>query len=219
MKTRKRLRLSGFDYSRPNAFFVTICCDQHRHLFGQITNGVMHLNANGQFTHGQWLALGDTYPHIDLGEFVIMPNHMHGVIYLGEWDNGNGADVDNPAGGGKPLPCQPNHDGGVREGLAPSLGSNLHPNNPPTLSEIIGAYKSLTYRDCMALANINNERLGKLWHRSYHENIIHMPEAARRIRHYIRNNVKTWDRDRFHRAKLSNKKSRNHYWVRDHQST
>ncbi|WP_157472201.1 transposase [Neolewinella persica] len=224
MRTRKAIRLSGYDYSRPNAFFITICCDQHRHLFGPITNGMIHLNAYGHFAHDQWLALAAAYPHIDLGEFVIMPNHMHGVIYLGEWDaadggdgghgdgrnGGNGrardtaggddgrnagdVDGDDKAGGGKPLPYEINDDGGVWEGLTPAR--DIAP--PPTLSAIIGAYKSLTYRDCMALANTNNECLGKLWHRSFYEIIIRTPEAARRIRHYIRNNVQTWARDKFH---------------------
>lgn len=183
----------------------------------------MQLNTYGQFAHDQWLALADAYPHITLGEFVIMPNHMHGVVYIGERGVGNMADdavggmvddavaggtaddavggaaddmaddtardmvgdvadnmadgaVGGTAGGGKPLPCR----------VAPSL------------SDIIGAYKSLTYRDCLAVANAKNERLGKLWHRSYHENIIRTPEASRRIRQYIRNNVQTWARDKFH---------------------
>ncbi len=77
MKTRKRLRLDGYDYRRANAFFITICCHQRRHLFGHITNGEMHLNAYGTFAHNQWLALMDAYPHIDLGEFVVMPNHTY----------------------------------------------------------------------------------------------------------------------------------------------
>ncbi|MFK8161017.1 MAG: transposase [Lewinella sp.] len=201
MQTRKTLRLSGYDYSKPNAFFVTICCDRHRHIFGHIANGVMQRNPNGQFAHDQWLALAATYPHITLGEFVIMPNHMHGIIYLGEWDDGynksNLVDTGELAGGGEPLPCQPDSNKSVREGLTPSLRL-AYPHTPPSLSDIIGAYKSLTYRDCLKLAKTNNERLGKLWHRSFYEIIIRTPEAARRIRHYIRNNVRTWARDKFH---------------------
>ena len=218
MLTRKRLRLKNYDYRQANAFFITICCYQRRHLFGRITGEKMHLNAYGQFAHDQWLALADAYPHIALGEFVIMPNHMHGVIYLGEWEYDDSGDDDaldangdhrnlayggNPdgetggvaAGGGKPLPCEQNADSTVREGRAPSLEA------PPSLTDIIGAYKSLTYRDCLILAKQNNERLGKLWHRSFYENIIRTPEAARRIRIYIRNNVRAWARDKFYGRK------------------
>jgi putative transposase len=177
----------------------------------------MHLSAYGQFAHDQWLTLADAYPHIDLGEFVVMPNHVHGMIYVGDADDaadvgdaagggdaadagdaaggGDAADAGISAGGGKPLPYGIIDDSTVREGLAPSLAI---PDNRPTLSAIIGAYKSLTYHDCLDLANANNKRLGKLWHRSYYEIIIRTPEAARRIRHYIRNNVLTWARDKFY---------------------
>jgi putative transposase len=158
----------------------------------------MHLSAYGQFAHDQWLTLADAYPHIDLGEFVVMPNHVHGMIYVGDAADGGGgdaADAGISAGGGKPLPYGIIDDSTVREGLAPSLAI---PDNRPTLSAIIGAYKSLTYHDCLDLANANNKRLGKLWHRSYYEIIIRTPEAARRIRHYIRNNVLTWARDKFY---------------------
>ena len=202
MTSRKQLRLKGYDYRRANAYFITICCHQHRHLFGHISDGKMHLNAYGQFAHAQWLALANAYPHIDLGEFIIMPNHMHGVIYVGEWDGradgaGGWRDGGDEAGGGEPLPYRKIDDGAVREGLAPSRRFAPSRSDAPSLSAIIGAYKSLTYRDCLTLAKANNERLGKLWHRSFHEIIIQTPEAARRIRHYIRNNVRTWARDKF----------------------
>lgn len=203
MNSRKQLRLVNYDYRQANAYFITICCDKNRQLFGRITNGCMHLNAYGEFAHYQWLALANAYPHIDLGEFIIMPNHMHGVIYVGEW--GNGADAGGTADADKSLPYGQINDGIVREGLAPSRNNAPARNNapshnegPPTISAIIGAYKSLTYRDCMMRANENNERLGKLWHRSFYEITIRTPEAAARIRQYIRNNVRTWARDKFY---------------------
>jgi REP element-mobilizing transposase RayT len=212
MASRKRLRLAGYDYRKANAYFITISCDKNRRLFGRITNGQMHRNSCGTFAHNQWLALSDAYPHIDLGEFVIMPNHMHGVIYVGEWDDrmnrGDGNDgaraldgTGEKAGGDKPLLYGKINDGTVREGLASSRNdapSRKIATTPPTISAIIGAYKSLTYHDCLALAKENNEHLGKLWHRSFYEIIIRTPEAARRIRYYIRNNVRTWARDKFH---------------------
>lgn len=85
-------------------------------------------------------------------------------------------------------------DGGDEAGEGEPLPSR---SAAPSLSAIIGAYKSLTYRDCLTLAKKNDERLGKLWHRSFYEIIIRTPEAARSIRHYIRNNVRTWARDKF----------------------
>ncbi|MFT4750714.1 MAG: REP element-mobilizing transposase RayT [Neolewinella sp.] len=170
----------------------------------------MHLSAYGQFAHDQWLALTGTYPLIALGEFVIMPNHMHGMIYVEKWDYGvdagngtagGGADGHDEAEGGKHLPYVKKDGGTVRERLAPShqdTTTRRIATGPPTISAIIGAYKSLTHRDSLTLAKENNVHLGKLWHRSFYETIIRTPEAAKHIRQYIRNNVRTWARDKFH---------------------
>jgi len=163
---RRSIRIKSLDYSRPNAYFITICCDRNRRLFGDIDATGMHRNLYGNIAYEQWLALVYRYSHITLGEFIIMPNHMHGVIYIGEPE--------------------------------PDDTTNQPDGDLPTLGNIIGAYKSLTYRACLQLAKTNNERLGKIWLRNYYEILIRTPDAARRIRTYILNNVQTWKRDKFY---------------------
>jgi REP element-mobilizing transposase RayT len=83
-KLRKHVRLPGFDYSTPGAYFVTICADFFRCLFGEVRDGVMQLNDLGAIAHRCWEEIPKHYPEADLDVFQIMPNHMHGVVYLTE---------------------------------------------------------------------------------------------------------------------------------------
>jgi REP element-mobilizing transposase RayT len=82
MQERKLNRLSGFDYSVSRYYFVTICVKAHSPSFGKIENKSMKLSQNGIIAMEQWLWLGNQYPYIDLISFVIMPNHVHGIIYI-----------------------------------------------------------------------------------------------------------------------------------------
>ena len=79
---RRSIRLKGYDYSQAGLYFVTICVQNHQCIFGQIKNGEMMLNENGQIVQMVWNELPQHYNHIELGEFVIMPNHIHGIIVI-----------------------------------------------------------------------------------------------------------------------------------------
>jgi putative transposase len=79
---RKSIRLKGYDYSQAGLYFITICCDDMKHRFGRIENGVMILNELGQIAHDEWLKLAERFPNMELDAFQIMPNHMHGIIEL-----------------------------------------------------------------------------------------------------------------------------------------
>jgi REP element-mobilizing transposase RayT len=79
---RHSIRLSGYDYSQAGAYFVTICTLNRRLLFGEIHDGEMHLNAFGRMASAQWLLLAYHFTNLELGEFVIMPNHVHGILVI-----------------------------------------------------------------------------------------------------------------------------------------
>ena len=81
-RRRNSLRLKGYNYSRAGAYFITICTANRKHLFGRIHHGVMHLNEYGKIAHKTWAHLSDSFPSIRLDAFVIMPNHIHGIIIL-----------------------------------------------------------------------------------------------------------------------------------------
>ena len=79
-------RLSGYDYSQPGFYFVTICIQQHRLVFGTIENGQLYLKRPGQIAESVWVTLPGRYAHVKLDAYVFMPNHMHNIIELTDRD-------------------------------------------------------------------------------------------------------------------------------------
>jgi putative transposase len=79
---RRSIRLKGFDYSRSAVYFVTICVQNRECLFGTISQNRMLLNDAGKMVSAEWLTLPKRFPAIILDEFVVMPNHFHGLIYM-----------------------------------------------------------------------------------------------------------------------------------------
>ena len=82
LPNRKSNRLKGYDYSNPGFYFVTICCKDMQHLFGYVIQEKMILNELGVIAHKEWLGTESLRDNIRLHEFIIMPNHMHGIIEI-----------------------------------------------------------------------------------------------------------------------------------------
>jgi putative transposase len=93
--SRRSIRLRDYDYSQPDAYFVTICAKSRKCLFGEIIDGEVRLNEIGVIIRDQWIRSAEVRQEIQIEEFVIMPNHLHGIIIIGN----------NPVGatGGRPL--------------------------------------------------------------------------------------------------------------------
>ena len=79
---RRSIRLQGYDYTRPGGYYVTIVTHDRACLFGEVVNGEMVLNDLGRIVEKAWYDLANHYPNVELGIFVIMPNHAHGIIIL-----------------------------------------------------------------------------------------------------------------------------------------
>ena len=79
---RRSIRLKGYDYSKKGLYFITLCCEKRRQMFGEIINGKMELNEAGKTAHNCWQAIPDHFPNVQLEEFVIMPDHVHGVLRI-----------------------------------------------------------------------------------------------------------------------------------------
>ena len=79
-------RLPGYDYSQPGYYFVTICTQDHRLVFGTIEDDQVHLRGPGQIAESVWATLPRRFPHVKLHEYVFMPNHMHAIIELADLD-------------------------------------------------------------------------------------------------------------------------------------
>ncbi len=79
---RQSIRLRHYDYSQAGAYFVTICVQDRQTLFGSVVDNEMCLNANGLLAQSAWCQLAERFPDIVLDEFVLMPNHLHGILFL-----------------------------------------------------------------------------------------------------------------------------------------
>jgi putative transposase len=79
-------RLAGYDYSQPGFYFVTICTQEHRPVFGTIVDDQVHLRGPGQIAQSAWVSLPRRFAHVKLDEYVFMPNHMHTIIELTDLD-------------------------------------------------------------------------------------------------------------------------------------
>ncbi|MCS6283004.1 MAG: hypothetical protein HUM72_20780, partial [Dolichospermum sp.] len=79
---RRSIRLKRYDYTQQGAYFVTICTHQRNCLFGEIVDGEIKLNTNGEIARGSWLSIPRYFKNVELDEFVIMPNHLHGIIII-----------------------------------------------------------------------------------------------------------------------------------------
>jgi len=88
---RRSIRLKGYDYAQAGAYFVTMCTRDRACFFGDITDGRMCLNDCGQLIADSWRWLSARYPYVGLGEWVVMPNHLHGIIILTEPDGRGGS--------------------------------------------------------------------------------------------------------------------------------
>lgn len=85
MKTRKRNRLPEYDYSNPAWYFVTICTKHHQNQFGEIIVSTMRLNQSGKIADVFWKRIETLHSHVELDEYIIMPNHIHGIIIINKF--------------------------------------------------------------------------------------------------------------------------------------
>jgi REP element-mobilizing transposase RayT len=172
---RRSIRLKGYDYSQTGMYFVTICAQKHQCLFGKITDGEMVLNECGKIVNDEWQYLKIKYPHVVLHEYVIMPNHFHGIVEI----SGNV-----PVGAGSARPENADDIG------ADDTGAGEPRPYVPTFGNIIGYFKYQTTK--------KNDLPVELWQRNYHEHIIRNNKSYQYISNYIINNAINWQKDKFY---------------------
>jgi REP element-mobilizing transposase RayT len=196
---RRSIRLQGFDYTQPGAYFITTVTRDRACLFGQVIDGEMRLNDAGEIARQCWLDIPNHFSNAQLDEFVIMPNHVHGVIVLVE-----SSDMTYNVGArhAVPLPNDavplPNDAMPLPNDAVPlprDLSKGEKFGNPisGSIPTIVRSYKS-------AVTKRINECHGTpgapVWQRGYYEHIIRNHESLNRIREYIMNNPLQWALDR-----------------------
>jgi putative transposase len=187
IRDRKHIRLRNYDYASDGWYFVTICTHEREFCFGKIENQIMYPSDIGMQAELMWNEIPQHFPMAELGEFVVMPNHIHGIIGI------HHKFVDDNVGGIV----------GTRHGVSvPDSSDNLvgSPNFnqfgktiPGSLSAIIGQYKSSVSRWC-----IKNNRAIFAWQSRFHDHVIRNQEEFDRIENYILNNVANWNSDKFY---------------------
>ena len=184
---RKSTRLKGYDYSQAGLYFITICCENRVCHFGQIKNGKMILNEFGQIAHDEWLNTIAIRKNVELYEFIIMPNHMHGIIVL----NGGGrGELHSPENEIKDKFDSPENK---NIGIAGECNSPLR-SPSDTVGAIVRGFKSAVTKQ-IRLIGFDN----KLWQRNYHDHIIRNEQSYQNIANYIINNPAKWDEDKFYK--------------------
>jgi len=174
-KTMKRssrphtLRLPDYDYTTPGGYFVTVCTDNRTCFFGNIVNGTMQLSDFGFIVQKVWVEIPLHFRQVNLDEFIVMPNHLHGILHLNTVVEATHAS-----------PLQEN--GPVKRTLpSGSLGA------------IIGSFKAAASKQINVLNSISRE---SIWQRNYYEHIIRNESSLEKIREYICNNPLRWHLDR-----------------------
>jgi putative transposase len=195
---RRSIRLKGYDYTQAGLYFITICCQNRAYLFGDIVNGEMILNEFGQIAFNEWVKTTEIRNNVELGEFVVMPNHIHGIIRL--LGRGELHSPHNESGGqpphielgvfNTPQPPQPpdNELGVFNTPQPPQRGPSQ------SIGAIIRGYKSSVTKQ-LGLLGFNK----KLWQRNYFEHIIRNEHSYQRISQYIINNPAKWEEDKFYK--------------------
>jgi putative transposase len=164
---RRSVRLKGYDYTQPGAYFVTVCVRGRECMLGQVIDDQMVLNEAGRIVDAAWRDLPNHYPQVGLDAFVVMPNHVHGIIVLNEdTTSGVGAGF-KPAPTGKPT---------KRHGLP----------------EVVRGFKTFSAR---RINEYRDTTGSPFWQRNYYEHIIDGDDQMDRIREYINNNPYAWETD------------------------
>lgn len=175
---RRSIRLPEYDYSQPGAYFVTLCAQDRACLFGEVVDGEMRLNDAGRIVREEWLRTAEIRPSVEMDAFVVMPNHVHGIIVIVSGDSWG------------TLQRAPT----LRRAPTVERFGKPTSNSIPTIVRLI---KSATTTRINAMRDTPG---APLWQRNYYEHVIRDDDALHRIRDYIVNNPAQWALDREHPA-------------------
>jgi REP element-mobilizing transposase RayT len=170
---RHNMRLLYFDYAQPGAYFVTICVQDRRSVLGRVVGEDIELRQEGKIVERVWRELPQHYGHVELDQFVVMPNHVHGIVWITD--------------------DEPTH---VGAGLKPAPTKNAKRHGLP---EIIRGFKTFSARRINQL----RETTGKaFWQRGYYEHVIRDEDDLYRHRKYIQDNPLKWAADEYYRETI-----------------
>jgi REP element-mobilizing transposase RayT len=164
---RRSIRLQGYDYASAGAYFITVCAHERRCLFGNVVDDKMMPNEIGQVIEQCWFGIPAHFPDVELDEFTLMPNHLHGILVMPATAPGTGDACVAP----------------TQAGSGPARRS---------IAAIVGSFKSAATR---AINRLRGKLTPPLWQRNYYEHVIRDERALGDIRQYIADNPRLWAED------------------------
>jgi putative transposase len=183
---RKAIRLKNYNYSEAGGYFITICTYNRKYLFGEILDQEVVVNDTGEVAEQWWLKLGYKFTNVKLDYYVIMPNHIHGIVIISEEKNDVGA---------------------IHE--LPLLRRGRIERRQMLIPKIIGYFKM---NSAKRINQLHDSTGDPLWQRNYYEHIIRNESELYRIREYIQNNPSKWDLDRENPVSKNFNLEHNQYW-------
>ena len=179
---RRTVRLPEYDYASVGYYFVTVCAHQHRCVFGEIQNDEMQVNAVGQIVEACWREIPRHFAHSGLDVFIVMPNHVHGIVVINEMEAPSASmNKDQPDGRGT----------ACRAPTREEFGKPVH----GSLATIIRSFKSA----CTKQINVLRRTPGQsVWQRGFYDRVIRDEVELRAVREYIVYNPLKWDLDEEH---------------------
>ena len=169
---RRSLRLKGYDYSQKGAYYVTIVAWRRECLFGEVVNGDVKLSSYGEIVQKWWDEIPRHFQNVETGAFIIMPNHVHGIIII------------TARRGTVPVPEDMGGD---------KLGGETPPLRTPTLGQIVAYFKYQSTKEMNLFDNTGT--VTKFWQRNYYEHIIRSDKDLKNKTDYINANPLLWDED------------------------
>ena len=177
---RRSIRLPGYDYASAGWYFVTICCKENRHLFGEIRDGEMVLNEPGTIAEECWLQTETIRQNCRIHDYIIMPNHIHGIVEIT----------------GSSVPDFQETEPSKFVSPSGTIGSIVRGFKINTIKKI----RDLVCKGELQFAPTAmkiKELDFKIWQRNYYEHIIRNEESHNKIAAYIRNNPANWQEDEY----------------------
>ena len=176
------IRLKNYDYSKSGAYFITIVTHNRQCIFGKISDGRMILNDGGKIAQQCWMDIPEHFPHAELDEFVIMPNHIHGIIILNEINNQTFVETNNYSS----LQMQQ-----IKSPSQSSQQKSIFRSPSKTIGSIVRGFKIGVTKWFRKQTDIYT-----VWQQNYYEHIIRNDDELNRIRQYIINNPSKWTLDK-----------------------
>lgn len=175
-------RLKNWDYSQDGFYFITICTQDREEIFGKIRAGKIILNEIGKVVAAEWRRTGEIRANIELDEFVIMPNHLHGIVEISNRDNGKTKNF-----------CK---DVVTSRDVARNVSTQINKFSkispkPGSLSTVVRSFKSAATKCIRQI----HPAMDRVWQSRFYDRIIHGEDELNLVRDYIRKNPVNWDID------------------------